>query len=160
MPHNRAGFPGVDQLSYDPSKHDLPGHLKRDCDLVTFEDERPVTVATTLAELEDFHRIDPTDRDRDRGDAEDNRATTTNARLSEYFDEDHRDSDVIPAATLGGATVLGVGELRSRLAREWSEYWLASDGASPSAERIATGTAAYALFVVLPLSLNLSLLFG
>ena len=161
VPHDWAGFPDADQLSYDPDRHDLPAHLDRDSDRVTFENGRPGTVATTLAELEDFHRIDPTEpvRDRDRGDEEDHRATTTNARLSDYFDED-RDGDIIPAATLGGAAVLGVDQWRTRLAGEWSEYWLAADGASPSAERIATGTAAYALFVVLPLSLNLSLLFG
>ncbi|ERH03422.1 MAG: hypothetical protein J07HR59_00535, partial [Halorubrum sp. J07HR59] len=126
-----------------------------DSDRVSVEDGRPVTVATTLAELEDVHRIDPTDR----ADPGAHRATTANSQLSEYLDED-RDNDMIPAATLGGTVVLGLGQLRNRLAREWSDYWLANGGASPSAERIATGTAAYALLVVLPLSLNLSLLFG
>lgn len=155
VPHDWTAFPDKDQLGYDPSQHDLPGYLTRDSDRVSVEDGQIVTVATTLAELEDVHRIDPTDRVAPG----EHRATTTNSQLSEYLDED-RDRDMIPAATLGGTAVLGVGQLWSRLAREWSEYWLAGNSASPSAERIATGTAAYALLVVLPLSLNLSLLFG
>ena len=155
VPHGRTGFPDEDQLSYDPSQHDLPGHLTRDSDRVSVEDGRPVTVATTLAELENVHRIDPVDR----ADPGEYRAMTVNSQLFDYHDED-RDSDMIPAATLGGAAALGVGQLGARLDREWSEYWLAGNGASPTAERIATGTVVYTLLVVLPLSLNLSLLFG
>ena len=155
VPHNRAGFPAEDQLSYDPSRHDLTGHLARDSDRVRIEDGRPVTVATTLAEIEDVHRLDP----EEYPDPEAHRADTQNARLSDYLDED-RDGDVIPAVTVTGAAVLTAGATRSRLGREWSEFWLAGDGAAPSAERLAMGTAAYLLLVVLPLSLNLSLLVG
>jgi len=155
VPHGKAAFPGEDQLSYNPSKHELPGYLTRDSDRVSVEDGRPVTIATTLAEFEDSHRIDPTDQ----AEPGENRATSWNSQLPGNLDED-RDSDIMSAATLSGIAVLCVDQLRGRLTQEWSEYWLAGDGASPSAKRIATGTAAYALLVVLPLSLNLSLLYG
>ena len=117
VPYGWTAFPDEDQLSYDPSQHELPGHLARDSNRVSVEDGQPVTIVTTLAEIKDVHRTDPTDR----VDPGEHRSTTANLQLSEYLDEE-RDNDMIPTATLGGTVVLSLGQIRNRLARERSDY--------------------------------------
>ncbi|MDL0129238.1 hypothetical protein [Halobacterium salinarum] len=42
--------------------------------------------------------------------------------------------------------------------REWDEVWTAGEGATPDADRLARGTAAYLLLVVCPLTVDLALL--
>ena len=153
VPHGRAGIPDVDEITYDPRKHDIPGHLDRDSDRVQFEDGRPVTKATTLADLENPHRIDPSEH----SPPEEYREETAATRLSNYMNEDH-DSDRLMATTILGAASLTAGTVWSRLGREWSEYWTAGEGAAPSAERLGKGMARYLLLVVAPLAVNLALL--
>lgn len=154
LPFNYAGFPDADELSYDPRKHDLPGKIKRDSDRVQFEDGQPVTTATTIADTEDPHRVDPSEH----APPEEYRAETVDTRLSDYHDDDH-DSNRMAAATITGAAAFSVGAVWSRLGQEWAEYWTADEGAVPSAERLAKGMAAYLVLVVGPLAVDLSLLF-
>lgn len=154
IPYNYAGFPDVDELSYDRRRHDLPGHLDWDSDHVHFNDGCPVTTATTLADLEDPHRVDPSEH----AVPEEYRAETVNARLSNYLGED-TDGDRIATATFTGATVFITGAVWSRLDQEWTEYWKAGEGAIPDTERLVKGITAYMVLVVYPLAVNIGLLF-
>lgn len=158
IPYNRAGFPARDRVHYDPRDHELPGHIDRESDRVETKDGVPVTEATTLADIENPHQI-PRSREREPGK---HRADWVNSDLDMYVDQDD-DSTTLSIASVMGATIQASARTGSilwrRLDREWNEYWVSDNGEKPGTERLVKGVAMYLLLVVLPLAVNLGLIF-
>jgi len=154
LPHDHAGFPNNDQIHYDPSDHELPGHIDRDSDRVETKDGIPVTEATTLVDVENPHRI-PRSRDPEPGK---HRADWVNSELDEFLDQDSDDSPTLSVIGVGGATAYATlrsaSTIRTRLRREWNRYWITNDGAAPGATKFGKGVAMYFLLVVFPLAVN------
>lgn len=153
LPHGQAGFPDQTELSYDPSRHDLPGHFDRDSDRVEIKDGQPMALVSTIADTEDVHRVDSDAHAKSQA----HRADGVNAHISDYHD--YQDSNQTTVTTPIGAALVCSSVMQSRLHKEWSDFWVAGDGSKPSAERLLKGTAAYILLVIFPASLNFSLLF-
>lgn len=177
LPHGRAGFPDADELGYDPSDHELPGHVEReeveDCDFIELREGKTVLLADTLADYNNLSKGDlqgePLSRNRDVEPYK-HRADWVNSRLSEYSDSadtssasnrDDPDLSMIDLwSTVLVSTTRGTDWLKSRLHREWDEYWTAGDRSFVGTDRAAKVVAVYFLAVVLPLAFHLALLFG
>jgi len=134
--------------------------LNRDSDRVEFEDGCPVTYATTLYEFEDSHRIDPSEYEPGKEYRADSVATQIWDHVGSDEDESNSyNDDRMTAGMVSGAAIYTAETMSSRLSREWTEYWIAGEGAAPDAERMVKGTTAYLLMVILPLAMTFSFFF-
>ena len=154
LPYGRAGFPNEDQIHYDPTDHEFPGHIDRDSGRVETKHGAPVTRATTLVDIETPHRV-ARSRAPEPGK---HRADWVNSELDTFLDQDSHDSTVLSVIGLNGATAYGTlrsaSRIRSRLRREWNEHWVSNGGAAPDATKFGKGVMMYSLRVVFPLVVN------
>jgi len=160
LPYGRAGFPNKGQIHYDPTEHELPGHIDRDSDRVETKDGAPVTRATTLVDVENPHRV-PRSRDPEPGK---HRADWVNSELDAFLDQNSDDSTALSVIDVGRATAYGTlrsaSTIRSRLRKEWDEHWMSNGGAAPDPTKFGKGVAMYFLLIVFPLAVNFQLIFG
>lgn len=160
LPYDRAGFPDQDQIHYDPSDHELPGHIDRDSDRVDTKDGVPVTKATTLVDVDDPHRV-PRSRDAEPGK---HRADWVNSELDAFLDQDSDDSTALSIIGICGATAYvtlqSTSTIRTRLRREWNDHWMSNGGAAPDATKFGEGVAMYLLLIVFPLAVDIGFIFG
>jgi len=151
LPFDRAGFPDQNEITYDPMKHDIPGHRDDDSDIVQAQTGEAVTRATTLYEYTDTHR--QTRSPEPRPEEESYRVEWSATTLDQYRDSDELSTKL--AIDFVSATALAVVQtgslIQHRLRREWDEYWLNEPTQSISPERAAKGVAMYLLGVVAPL---------
>lgn len=177
LPHGRAGFPDADEMGYDPSDHDIPGHVERDevedCDYIELREGKIVLLADTLRDYNNLSKEDlqgeALSRNRDVEPYE-HRADWVNAKLTEYNTDtnttspsDRDDRDMLMTNFWGTVMISatrGADWIKSRLQREWDEYWTAGDRSFVGIDQAAKIIAVYFLAVVLPLAFNLALLFG